>query len=79
LPKGFRGVWLADDNCTQLSEEMYNEFIVPYNSKVLKAFGGGTIHFYRSARHQIDNFRETEGITRINNLCMGDFDQVFEM
>ena len=79
LPEGFGGVWIADDDCTQISEEMYREFVVPYNSKVLKAFGGGTIHFCGSAHHQIDNFVATEGITGINNFCMGDFEQVYEM
>ncbi len=79
LPKGSGGVWIADDDCTQLSAELYKEFVVPYNSKVLKAFGGGTIHFCGSARHQIDNFLETEGLTGVNNFCMGDFEQIFEM
>ncbi|MEI7503654.1 MAG: uroporphyrinogen decarboxylase family protein [Paludibacter sp.] len=79
LPKGFGGVWIADDDCTQISAEQYSEFVVPYNSKVLKAFGGGTIHFCGSARHQINNFLETEGLTGINNFCMGDFDQIKEM
>lgn len=49
MTEGFGGVWLADDDCTQLSEEMYREFVVPYNSRILKAFVGGTIHFYGSA------------------------------
>ena len=79
LPEGYGGVWLADDDCTQISAEMYREFVVPYNSKVLKAFGGGTIHFCGSAKHQIDNFLETDGLTGINNFCMGDFEQVYEM
>ena len=79
LPKGFGGVWIADDDCTQLSPELYREFVVPYNSRVFKAFGGGTIHFCGSARHQIDNFLATDGLTGVNNFCMGDFEQVFEM
>ena len=79
LPEGYGGVWLADDDCTQLSAELYKEFVVPYNSRVLQAFGGGTIHFCGSARHQIDNFLATEGISGINNFCMGDFGQVTEM
>jgi len=79
LPKGFGGVWIADDDCTQISSEMYKEFVVPYNSKVLNAFGGGTIHFCGSARHQINNFLETDGLKGINNFCMGDFEQIYEM
>ena len=79
LPEGFGGVWLADDDCTQISAEMYKEFVVPYNAQVFKAFGGGTLHFCGSARHQIDNFLETEGLTGINNFCIGDFEQIYEM
>ena len=79
LPEGFGGVWIADDDCTQLPADLYREFVVPCNSRVLKAFGGGTIHFCGSARHQIDNFLATEGLTGINNFCMGDFGQVYEM
>jgi len=79
LPDGYGGVWLSDDDCTQLSAELYLEFVVPYNSRVLQAFGGGTIHFCGSAKHQIGNFLATEGLSGINNFCMGDFEQIFEM
>ncbi|MDX9880582.1 MAG: uroporphyrinogen decarboxylase family protein [Prolixibacteraceae bacterium] len=79
LPEGFGGIWISDDDCTQLPADLYREFVVPYNSMVLKAFGGGTIHFCGSARHQLQNFLETEGLTGINNFCMGDFAQVKEM
>lgn len=76
LPEGFGGVWIADDDITQLPTDLYREFVVPYNSRVLKAFGGGTIHFCGSAQHQLDNLLETEGLTGVNNFCMGDFEQV---
>jgi uroporphyrinogen decarboxylase len=79
LPEGFGGLWLADDDITQLPEDLYREFVVPYNSKVLKAFGGGTIHFCGSARHQLDNQLVIEGLTGVNNFCMGDFEQVHMM
>lgn len=79
LPEGFGGIWISDDDCTQLPADIYREFVVPYNSNVLKAFGGGTIHFCGSARHQLQNFLDTEGLTGINNFCMGDFVQVKEM
>lgn len=79
LPEGFGGIWISDDDCTQIPADLYREFVVPYNSKVLKAFGGGTIHFCGSARHQLQNFLDTEWLTGINNFCMGDFIQVKEM
>ena len=49
LPEDFGGVWLSDDDCTILSPKLYKEFVVPYNSKVFKAFGGGTLHFCGTA------------------------------
>ena len=52
---------------------------MPYNSRVLREFGGGTIHFCGTAAHQIGNFLRTEGLTGINNFCMGHFAEVRKM
>lgn len=79
LPEGKGGVSISDDDCTQLSADIYKEFIVPYNAKVLKAFGGGTIHFCGSAEHQLQNIAETEGLTGVNNFCMGNFNQIYKL
>ena len=79
LPEGFGGVYLCDDDCTVLSPKLYEEFVVPYNSRVFKAFGGGTLHFCGNAEHQLENFLKTEGITGINNFCMGNFKQIAKM
>lgn len=79
LPEGFGGIWIADDDAVVLSPDLYKEFVVPYNSKVFKSFGGGTLHFCGNAEHQLENFLDTEGITGINNFCMGNFKQVYRM
>ncbi len=79
LPKDFGGVWISDDDCTIMSPQLYKEFVVPYNSKVFKAFGGGTLHFCGNAEHQLENFLNIEGITGINNFCMGNFQQIVKM
>jgi uroporphyrinogen-III decarboxylase len=79
LPEGFGGVWISDDDCAVISAAQYREFVVPYNARVLKSFGGGTIHFCGTAVHQIENFLRTEGLTGINNFCMGDFRSVARM
>lgn len=79
LPEEFGGIWISDDDCTVISSELYKEFVVPYNSKVFKAFGGGTIHFCGSAEHQIENFLKTEGCNGVNNFCMGNFSQIYKM
>jgi uroporphyrinogen-III decarboxylase len=78
LPSEFGGVWISDDDCTIVSPALYHEFVVPYNSRVLSAFGGGSLHYCGSARHQLENFAATEGLVAINNWPMGDFAQVFE-
>lgn len=79
LPEGFGGVCISDDDCTVVSPRMYREFVVPYNSRVFRAFGGGTLHFCGSAEHQIENFLATEGLTGINCFCMGNFKQIRHM
>jgi uroporphyrinogen-III decarboxylase len=79
LPEGFGGVCISDDDCTVISPKMYREFVVPYNSRVFQAFGGGTLHFCGSAMHQIENFLATDGLTGINCFCMGDFKQIRRM
>jgi Uroporphyrinogen decarboxylase (URO-D). len=77
LPRGFGGVSISDDDCTIISPHLYRTFVVPYNSRVFKAFGGGTLHYCGSATHQFENFLATDGLVGINNFCMGDFAQVF--
>jgi uroporphyrinogen-III decarboxylase len=78
LPKGFGGVWISDDDSTIMSAPLYREFVVPYNSRVLTAFGGGTLHYCGSAAHQLENYRSIEGLTGINAWPMGDFAQIFK-
>jgi len=77
MPVG--GVAISDDDCSQINEELYREFVVPYNSKVLKAFGGGSIHFCGSAMHQLETLASTEGLTAVNNFCMGNFQQIYRL
>lgn len=79
LPEGHGGVWISDDDCTILSADLYREFVVPYNSRVLRAFGGGTLHYCGSAPQQLENFLAIDGLVGINNWCMGDFAQVRRM
>lgn len=78
LPVGRGGVWISDDDSTVISPHLYREFVVPYNSRVLRAFGGGTLHYCGSASHQLQNFLDTDGLVGVNNWCMADFDAVFK-
>jgi len=78
LPQGVGGVWLSDDDSTVLSPDLYREFVVPYNGRVLEAFGGGTLHYCGNARHQLENYLATPGLVGLNVWCMGEFEQIFE-
>lgn len=78
IPPGFGGVWLSDDDSTVLSPPLYREFVVPYNGRVLEAFGGGTLHYCGNAQHQLENYLATPGLVGLNVWCMGEFEQIFE-
>jgi len=64
------GVWFSDDDAVLMSPKTYNEFVVPYNSRILKAFGGGCLHYCGNATHQAENFLATEGLLAINNYLL---------
>ncbi len=38
-------VVLRDDSAVNLSKDMYNEFIAPFNNQILSEFGNGAVHF----------------------------------
>ena len=65
--------------CVAISAAQYREFVVPYNARVFREFGGGTLHFCGSAEHQIQNFGATDGLVGVNNFCMGNFRQLRRM
>lgn len=79
LPDGLGGVWMSDDDLAVISAPQYREFVVPYNGRVLQAFGGGTIHFCGTAEHQLENLLHTPGVVGVNNFCMGNFHQIYRM
>ncbi len=39
---------------------------MPYNSRILKEFGGGCIHYCGNATHHAKNFLATEGLVALN-------------
>ena len=60
------GVWFSDDDAVLMSVKTYREFVVPYNSRVLEAFGGGCIHYCGNATHHADSFLATKGLKALN-------------
>ena len=79
IPGGYGGVWMADDDSVIFGPELYREFVVPYNSQLLQAFGGGSIHYCGNANQHIDNYLATEGLTCIQNLNLDDLDGAARM
>lgn len=66
------GIWFSDDDAVLMSPGTYKEFVVPYNSRILKAFGGGCLHYCGNATHQAENFLDTEGLLAINTYALHD-------
>ena len=70
-PRG--GVWLSDDDLVLMGPELYEEFVVPYYSKIYATFGGGHLHFCGRGFHQAENIKRIQGLTAVNNSPMYDF------
>ena len=62
-----------------MSPETYREFVVPYNSRVLQAFGGGAVHYCGDATHHADSFLEMEGLKALNIFNLYDIPSVAEL
>ena len=72
-PKGV-GIWESDDDLVLVSSKLYQEFVVPSVSRIFTEFGGGTIHFCGSGVHQVENFRQVDGLRALNVSPMGNFE-----
>jgi len=73
------GVWFSDDDAVLMSPETYREFVVPYNSRVLQAFGGGAVHYCGNATHHADSFLEMEGLKALNIFNLYNIPSVVEL
>jgi hypothetical protein len=74
VPNGYGGGWMSDDDSVIMSSDLYNEFVRPYNEKVLMAFGGGCIHYCGDSTQNIENYCNTRGVTAINNFNLDNLD-----
>ena len=57
---------LRDDSAMNFSPEMFTEFFVPYEQRVLDAFGGGGMHFCGRGDHYIARATALRGLYAIN-------------
>ena len=65
---------MSDDDSVIISPDLYNEYVRPYNEKVLAAFGGGCIHYCGNSTQNIENYCNTRGVTAINNFNLDNFE-----
>lgn len=59
-------VAIRDDSAMNLSPTMFREFIVPYNQRLLREFGGGLDHFCGRGDHFVSALAELDGLTAVN-------------
>lgn len=59
-------IMLRDDSAMNLSPEMFEEFVEPYDQKLLDEFGGGVIHFCGKGDHYSHRFPEMKGLYATN-------------
>jgi hypothetical protein len=79
MPDGCGGVWMSDDDSVMIGGPQYREFVVPYNSRLLEAFGGGCVHYCGTATQHIESFLNTKGLRAINNLNLDNIPAAAEM
>jgi hypothetical protein len=63
LHKG--AITLRDDSAMNFSPRMFEEFIAPYDQRLLDEFGGGMVHFCGRGDHYIDILTQMEGVNAI--------------
>ena len=59
-------VVVRNDSAVNVSAEMYKEFVQPYDEKILKAFGGGSIHYCGKADQWIFDMLKTKNLRAMN-------------
>ncbi|MFW6007053.1 MAG: hypothetical protein ACOC4G_08475 [Bacillota bacterium] len=59
-------IMLRDDSAMNFSPEMFNEFIRPYDQRLLNELEGGAIHFCGKGDHYIESLSEMDKVYAIN-------------
>jgi uroporphyrinogen-III decarboxylase len=80
LYMGRGGIRVCEDTTTLLSPDLIRDFVIPYLKQVLKAFGGGWVHFCGYNPHLLDLLLEIELVRGINfgNPEKYDYEKVME-
>lgn len=64
LHKG--NIMLRDDSAMNLSPDMFDQFIRPYDQRLLNEFGGGAIHFCGKGDHYIEHLSQMDHVYAIH-------------
>ena len=59
-------IMLRDDSAMNLSPAMFDEFVRPYDQRLLHEFGGGAIHFCGKGDHYVASLAQMEGLYALN-------------
>jgi len=72
-------IMLRDDSAMNLSPDLFEEFVVPYNRRLLREFSGGADHFCGRGDHYIERLTSIEGLTGIamSQPHLNDMEQIF--
>ena len=73
-------IMLRDDSAMNLSPVMFEEFVMPYDSRLLERFGGGCIHFCGRGDHYIDKMSAIPDLFAINmsQPHLNDMEKIFQ-
>jgi 5-methyltetrahydrofolate--homocysteine methyltransferase len=73
------GIWESDDDMVLVGSGLYEEFVVPYVSRIFTAFGGGSIHFCGNGTQHLENLKRIQNLKSINNSPLGNFSAFTQM
>ena len=59
-------IMLRNDSVMNISGDMYEEYVMPFDQKLLKEFGGGAIHFCGKGSHYVEHLAQLEKFTALN-------------
>lgn len=59
-------IMIRDDSAMNFSPKMFDEFIKPYDQRLLDVFGGGAIHFCGRGDHYIESTSSMKGLYAMN-------------
>lgn len=72
-------IMLRNDSAMNLSPEMYAEFALPYDKRLLEYYSGGCVHFCGRGDHYIGRLCEIDALTSINlsQPHLNDMDKIY--